>query len=162
MDYNHQGITTTTVMDDRPPLSGVSDSDIIEAAPRSNPFASPYGSVPTSTAGSSTGVQSMQPQRYFHSRRIVKGTAERPWLEKKDPKQKWVTIIPIIGIFIGFGLTGFLVYDGLQTVSNHVYCPVMMEDFSNGLDSTRWSKQAEVGGFGYVQTSFHSPSPALH
>ena len=69
-------------------------------------------------------------------------------MNKKDPKEKWVTIIPLIGIFLGLCVTGFLIYEGLQTVSNHVYCPVYMTDFSSGLDSHIWTKEVEVGGFG--------------
>lgn len=91
----------------------------------------------------------MAPQRYFHSRRIRKGEAERPWLSKKDPKEKWVTIIPLIGIAIGFAIAGFLIYDGLSSVSNHVYCPVLDEDFSSSaLDPKIWTKEVEVGGYG--------------
>lgn len=97
--------------------------------------------------GSTTGLQAMQPPRYFHSRRINKAEVEKPWLEKKDPKEKWTTIIPIIGIFVGLGLAGFLIYDGLQTVHNYSYCPIMDDDFSNGL-SDMWTKEVESGGFG--------------
>ena len=117
-----------------------------------NPFASPYGSI-ASARGSSSGFQSQQhaaPPTYFHSRRIKKGSVERPWLEKKDPKEKWVTIIPLIGIFVGLCISGFLIWQGMQTVQNHVYCPVFEEDFSSGLNSRIWTKEAEVGGFGYV------------
>nr|POE59170.1 beta-1,3-glucan-binding protein [Quercus suber] len=151
MDYNHPGAATATATatDYQPTQSSNSDADPIEVAPPANPFTSPYGSVPTSAMGSSTGLQSVQPPRYFHSRRIQKGVAERPWLEKKDPKQKWVTIIPLLGILLGFGLTGFLVWDGLKTVADHTYCDVLiMDDFSNGLDPKIWTKEAEVGGFG--------------
>jgi hypothetical protein len=31
----------------------------------------------------------------------------------------------LIGLFLGFAIAGFLVYDGLKTVVNHVYCPVL-------------------------------------
>lgn len=98
--------------------------------------------------GSSTGIQSMQPQRYFHSRRIKKGEIERPWLDRKDPKEKWVTIIPLIGIFLGLAVTGYLIYDGLSAVSNYKYCPVLDEDFSNGLNTQVWTKEVELGGYG--------------
>ncbi|KAI6854920.1 putative beta-1,3-glucan-binding protein, partial [Hortaea werneckii] len=85
------------------------------------------------------------------SRRIKKGELERPWMEKKDPKEKWVTIIPIIGILVGLGLTGFLIYDGLQSVSNLNYCPVLDDDFSNGFNNKVWTKEVEVGGYGNGQ-----------
>lgn len=75
---------------------------------------------------------------------------ERPWLNKKDPKEKWVTIIPIVGIFLGLAVTGVLIWDGLRSVVNHVYCPVLQENWSNGINNNVWVKECEVGGFGYV------------
>lgn len=106
--------------------------------------------MPGSAMGSSTGFdRPVQQPRYFHSRRIRKGEQERPWLDRKDPKEKWVTIIPLIGIALGIALTGFLIYDGLSSVHNFVYCPVYLkEDFSNGLESNIWTKEVEVGGYG--------------
>ena len=62
-----------------------------------------------------------------------------------------MTIIPLIGLALGFAFAGFLVYDGLKTVINHEYCPVLDEDFSGGLDPKIWTKEAEVGGFGCVE-----------
>merc|ERR1712072_1408262 len=130
MDNLHGTAGTTASSTPRP---GSFENDSIDPAPtpgaRSNPCASPYGSMPASATGSSTGIQQPPHQRYFHSRRIKKGELERPWMEKKDPKEKWVTIIPIIGILVGLGLTGFLIYDGLQSVSNLTYCPVLDDDF---------------------------------
>jgi len=145
MDYHH-GTTTTTAA--TTPRAGSLDSDAIEHAPSRNPFGTPYGSMPVSRMGSSSAFQPAQPPRYFHSRRIRKGEQERPWLDRKDPKEKWVTIIPIIGIVIGLALSGFLIYEGLQSVSNHVYCSVYEDDFSGGLDSKVWTKEVEVGGYG--------------
>lgn len=73
---------------------------------------------------------------------------EKPWVAKKDPKEKWVTIIPLIGLAIGLALAGFLVYDGLSSVVHHKYQIVLDENFSEGLNSAVWTKEAEVGGFG--------------
>jgi len=134
---------------------GTPESEAITPATRANPFATPYGSMPVSAAGSSTALQQPQ-QRYFHSRRVKKGEVEKPWLEKKDPKEKWVTIIPCIGIAIGIALTGFLIYDGLASVTNHSYCPVFEDDFSNGFNNKIWQKEVEVGGFGYVISCYAS------
>ena len=69
--------------------------------------------------------------------------------EEENPKEeKWVTIIPLIGLFIGFAIAGFLVYDGLTSVVHHEYCPVLIDDFSEGLNTDIWTQEAEVGGFG--------------
>jgi len=122
--------------------------DDISPAPRNtNPFGTPLTSRPPSSFGSSSAVRGI-PSRFFHSRRVRKGEVEQPWRSKKDPKEKWVTIIPIIGLLIGFGLAGFLIYDGISSVVHHKYCPVLSEDFSGGLNTDIWTKEAEVGGFG--------------
>ncbi|KAK0110004.1 hypothetical protein ONS95_002667 [Cadophora gregata] len=125
-------------------------SDDISPAPRSNPFASPFNSRPASSFGSSSAVRAL-PSRYFHSRRVHKGEVEKPWMAKKDPKEKWVTIIPLVGLLLGFGVAGFLIYDGLSSVVHHKYCPVMSDDFSQGLNTNIWTKEAEVGGYGNGQ-----------
>lgn len=78
----------------------------------------------------------------------MKGDIEKPWLEKKDPKEKWVTILPIIGILIGLGISGFLVWDGIRNVVHHKYCPVLDDSFDGGFNTNVWTKEAQVGGFG--------------
>jgi beta-glucanase (GH16 family) len=137
-------------------IPGSSDSEALDDHTTStswqNPFASPYGSQLSSKNGSSAAIhQAGLSQRYFHSRRIKKGGIERPWTKTKDPRQKWVTIIPLVGLLIGLGLAGFLVWDGLRSVITHTYCPVYSDDFSNGFNDKVWTKRAEVGGFGNGQ-----------
>jgi hypothetical protein len=73
---------------------------------------------------------------------------EKPWLDKSDPKEKWVTILPVIGIVIGLAISGFLVWDGIRSVVKHNYCLVLQDDFTNGLDTAVWTKEVQVGGFG--------------
>jgi hypothetical protein len=117
-----------------------------------NPFASPYASRAPSTfdLGSAVGSGRFDEKlhRYFHSRRVKKEEIEQPWLNKKDPKEKWVTILPLIGIFVGLAISGFLIYDGLSSVVKHQYCELLMEDFSRGLDPKIWQQEVQVGGFG--------------
>jgi len=145
------GISTATATPMRPgtPETGRNPfSDDISPAPRANPFSSPFNSRPASSFGSSSAVRSALPSRYFHSRRVRKGEVEQPWLKNKDPKEKWVTIIPLIGLALGFAIAGFLVYDGLSSVVHHKYCPVLSDDFSEGLNTNIWTQEAEVGGYG--------------
>ncbi|KAF0323648.1 Beta-1,3-glucan-binding protein [Colletotrichum sp. SAR11_59] len=117
-----------------------------------NPFGTPAVSRPASSFGSSSAIGTRfdeRSQRYFHSRRIRKEDVEKPWLDKADPKEKWVTIIPIVGILLGLAISGFLIWDGIHSVVKHQYCPVLIEDFSSGnLDSNVWTKEVNVGGFG--------------
>lgn len=101
--------------------------------------------------GSSSLSQQQTRQTYFRSRRVRKGQVQRPWLQKKDPKEKWVTIIPIIGLLIGLGVAGFLVWDGVQRVVINEYRLVLDENFSRGLDEKVWTREVEVGGFGNGQ-----------
>ena len=98
-------------------------------------------------SGSDIGRRKLD-KRYFHSRRVRKADIERPWLEKKDPREKWLTIIPVVGIVVGLCIAGVLVWDGMRSVINHNYCEILDEDFSNGLDPRIWTLEAELGGFG--------------
>ena len=141
MDANQPGGANSSI---RP---GTSDSSPTLPVPRPNPINTPRASAHTSRAASTTGYQPQRPT-YFHSRRIKKGQVQRPWLDKKDPREKWVTIIPIIGILLGLAVSGFLIWEGLQTVQQHVYCSIFEDNFSSGLNTNVWTKEVEVGGFG--------------
>ena len=124
--------------------------------PSVSPFADPIVPVTPLSARSpaATSIASLARagdlrNRYFRSRRIKDATeVQKPWLEKSDPREKWVTIIPLIAIFIGLGIAAYLVYDGVASVINHKYCEVLMEDFSQGFRSEIWSHDVELGGFG--------------
>ncbi|KAM3075325.1 hypothetical protein ACMFMG_007236 [Clarireedia jacksonii] len=116
-----------------------------------DPFATPFHSRPVSSVGSGSAVRPLYTQRYFHSRRIKKDELDQPWKSIKDPKEKWVTIIPILGLLAGLAVAGYLVYDGVHSVVRHKYCPVYQDDFSNGFNTDIWTKESEVGGFGNGQ-----------
>ncbi|KAM7189952.1 hypothetical protein V8F33_009754 [Rhypophila sp. PSN 637] len=133
----------------RNPFGDGVESQASQRTGNGNPFQSPAGSRPPSSFESSSAMgPRYEPQRYFHSRRVRKGEVEKPWLDKVDPKEKWVTILPIIGIIVGLGISGFLVWDGIRSVVKHNYCEVLVDDFSQGLRSDIWSAEIQVGGFG--------------
>ncbi len=92
--------------------------------------------------------KSYRPRPYFRSRRIKKGTIDRPELTVHDPRKKWATLIPIFGILLGFLSIGLLAWDGWRSVDNHLYCPVFIDDFASGFNSTIWSKEVQTGGYG--------------
>jgi hypothetical protein len=75
---------------------------------------------------------------------------ENPRSGKTDSKEIWVTILPIIGVLVGLGIAGFLVWDGIRSVVKHNYCLVLDENFAGGFNDNVWTKEVEVGGFGYV------------
>ena len=123
------------------------DDDVISTPVR--PFASTINSKFTSRNSSALQLaKERESQRYFRSRRINKDDVQQPWKAKKDPKEKWVTIIPIIGLVLGFCLAGFLVFDGMQSIVNHQYTLILDEDWSKGLDPAVWQQESNVGGFG--------------
>ncbi|KAF8540093.1 concanavalin A-like lectin/glucanase domain-containing protein [Trichophaea hybrida] len=138
-----------------PPIGSLEEA--ITSVGATTPYASAPASIPGSTSGfSAPGLR--VPGRYFHSRRIKKGEVSKPWLEKKDPREKWVTIIPCVGLFFGLAICGLLVWLGLRSVVNHKYCPVLMEDWSNGFDESIWTREVEVGGFGNGQFEYTTNS----
>jgi hypothetical protein len=112
---------------------------------------SPHMSRNGSMAESSISRRNpMVSQAWFHSRRVKKGDYEKPWMAKIDPKQKWISIIPLIGVFVGFCLSGVYIYFGISSIETHKYCPVLIEEFgSSSLDTSVWTREVEVGGFGY-------------
>lgn len=125
-----------------------------------NPFGSPETSRPPSTTDFSSAVRNEfdgRAARFFHSRRVKKGEIEKPWIKQRDPKEKWVTILPCIGILIGLAVSGFLVWDGIHSVVKHKYCSVLVDDFSQGLNTNTWTHEIQVGGFGYVAPIFPIP-----
>lgn len=138
--------TATSPSPTTPNSPGIPEDEAITPVGTSDPFATPsHLSNQNSRRGSSNHSIEL---KYFYSRRVQKGSIEQPWRNKKDPKEKWVTIIPILGILVGLGITGVLIWDGLRSVVNHVYCPVLDENWSNGINGKIWTKEAEVGGFG--------------
>lgn len=148
--FMHNSNSTTTSIEYAETNSGTSSA----FSEKTNPFATPYASNPVSINNSgffATGQNVPRTNRYFHSRRVPKGEVDKPWLEKPDKKEKWITVIPLLGIFVGLALSALLIYDGMRTVVNHKYCPIYQTDFSEGLDESMWTKEAEVGGFGNGQ-----------
>jgi hypothetical protein len=124
-------------------------------SPRTSAPASSSGSGSHSRSGSrsgsasSTGLYLPGGAKYFKSRRIWdKESLEKPWKDHKDPKEKWVTIIPILGIVLGLVVSGILIWDGLRSVTNHTYCLKYEDDFQGGLNENVWTKEIELGGFG--------------
>ncbi|KIW19870.1 hypothetical protein PV08_00445 [Exophiala spinifera] len=94
-----------------------------------------------------------KPGVYFRSRRVKNNEIDRSWLrEKKDPRQRWLSIFPLLGIIVGLIIAGVYIFLGVQGVPKHKYCMIYQDDFSAGtLDTDIWTKDVEVGGFGNGQ-----------
>jgi len=115
-----------------------------------NPFATP----PASIFGANSGYQYSESagSKYFRSRRIRKDDAgHEPPTFKKDPKEKWLCIIPMLGLFTGIAITGVMIYLKIGRLATYNYCPVLDDDFSSGvLNKNIWQAENEVGGYGCV------------
>ncbi|OZJ01690.1 hypothetical protein BZG36_05526 [Bifiguratus adelaidae] len=74
-------------------------------------------------------------------------TPDKPWLQKKRPGQRWLTIIPVTGIIIAFAVGGVICYLGIASMPNNKYCLVLDDDFST-LNTSIWSHEIQLGGFG--------------
>lgn len=126
------------------------------AQPAADPFASAEDSPKSASA--SVHSDSTAPSgkdyrpgrsRYFHSRRVRKDEVIKPWVkEPKDPAEKWIEIIPLIGLLVGIAVAGILIWDGLRNVIDHKYCDVWVEDWSQGFDPKIWQPEIQVGGYG--------------
>ena len=107
--------------------------------------------TPITTEALSTGIQSetdSKEQRYFRSRRLRPDEKlEQPWADRKDPREKWVTIIPLIGLATGFAFAAYMIIQGLSTVKHHKYKLVLDENWDT-FDSKIWTKESNIGGFG--------------
>jgi len=141
--------------DERGPTSGRRDTNGTANNQNANVFASPPasrpGNVNTETASLAGMGVDQPPQRYFHSRRVKPGEVEKPWTKNVDPKEKWVTILPLLGIALGLAISGLLIWDGIRSVVKHQYCLVYEDDFSSGvLNEKVWEREVQLGGFGYV------------
>jgi hypothetical protein len=116
--------------------------------PTQSPFTATNSPYPQEKSFSPVPPRSVT---YFHSRRKQKGEIEKPWLNEKNPRQAWLSWFPIIGILLGVGCTGALVWNGLRQNQMPGYCQILDEDFSGGFNDKIWTKEAEVGGYGNGQ-----------
>ncbi|KIW12162.1 hypothetical protein PV08_09437 [Exophiala spinifera] len=97
--------------------------------------------------------QPVQPGVYFRSRRVKAKDRDVSWLrEKKDPRQKWLSIIPLAGLVLGLCVSAVNVYVGYRNVPVHKYCLIYEDDFrSPHLNKSIWLQEVQVGGFGNGQ-----------
>ncbi len=119
------------------------------ATPAETPAETPDGSV---FQGRASGIQNSSAaggQNYFRSRRIKKDENHVPPVFKKDPKEKFLWIIPLGGLLLGLVITGIMIYLSVGLKATYNYCSVLSDDFSSGvLNPSIWTKEVQVGGFG--------------
>ena len=130
--------------------NGPADSGLSTPSKSFHPTFRGTSRYPSQDSSAQQLARERESHNYFRSRRINKEDIQQPWKAVKDPREKWVTIIPVIGILVGLIFSGFFIWNGLRTVVRHQYKLVLDEDFSRGLDPSVWTKESNVGGFGSV------------
>jgi len=86
----------------------------------------------------------------FESQLLVEGTEiEKPWLLVPDPRVRvswWITVVIAL---LGVLLSGALIYFGAKGVPNvGNVCLILDEQWENGLDSSIWTREVNMDGFG--------------
>lgn len=85
--------------------------------------------------------------KYFKSRRIKRDELDISWLQTQG--FDWIGyILPILGALIGLAVATIIVWNKTRVVVNANYCPVLLEDWSNGFNEDVWMKEVQTNGFG--------------
>ena len=78
--------------------------------------------------------------------------SEKPWLNETEPRTRAAWWVTVACWFAGLVGATVLCWTGVRDVKYRMLksplCLVMDENWSAGLDSTRWSRVVESGGFG--------------
>lgn len=78
--------------------------------------------------------------------------SEKPWLAKREPRACTSYFLTLLFIVIGIGAAGYICFVGVKSVhllSPSQLCIVLDEQFTSGsLDSSTWSQDVSLGGFG--------------
>ena len=95
----------------------------------------------------------------FQSTRL-KGEIYKPWLEKRDPAQRWARWITLASIIIGFAVAGVICYDGYASVpSLGKTCLVLHDDFSSGtINTDYWTREVRLDGYGHGEFEWTTAS----
>lgn len=74
---------------------------------------------------------------------------EKPWVGIKDPREKWATWIPFIGIIIGTIVMIGLAALGYLQRNKHTYKLVFEDNFmGTSINTDIWSHEVQLNGFG--------------
>lgn len=139
------------------PVTKTSESPMFGTfTPRSNSSENPFETITYKARPSVAKFEKAAPRRgvYFRSRRIQEKEVDLSWLkQKKDSRQKWLSLLPIIGLVLGLCIAGAYIFLGIRSVPVHKYCVVYQDDFSSSttLNPDIWTKEVAVGGFGNGQ-----------
>ena len=76
---------------------------------------------------------------------------EKPWLNKKDSRERWAYWLTLAMCVVGFGCAAIVIFFGWTSVrqlKDSDVCLVLDDDFSSLDLSGTWTRDVELGGFG--------------
>jgi Glycosyl hydrolases family 16 len=157
-----------------PYLIPTSPSTISYSPSISRRYSSHYSSEPTDAypdEGDSTssgynfrdhlkrpGTPATRYTRRFQTR-LVTEELPKPWLTERDTREKWVTLLPYLGMCLGLGVAIYLGYSGWASVETHNYCLVYQDNFDT-FNTSIWNHEVQIGGFGTGEFEWTTADPA--
>lgn len=104
--------------------------------------------------------KSLMPSNRLESKLVKE---DKPWMSERDGRARWSWWLTLLCFFIGVGAAGVVVYfgwSGVKFLKDGDMCMVLNEGFDSlDLDNT-WTRDVELGGFGYVLLPFFPSSIA--
>jgi len=92
---------------------------------------------------------------YFKSRRVKPEDVQMPWLDEVCRRTQIKNAMVITGFVLGLATAGILIWHSMRSVGMYHYCEAYHDNFTTWNDSV-WTKEVELGGFGYVAVVGHS------
>lgn len=94
--------------------------------------------------------------RPFRSR-VITQPSEKEWLHEKPSRQDRIAIwIPRIGLLVSVCILAGFIYGGWTAWETNRYCLVMEDNF-DAFDSTIWTREIELGGYGNGEFEWTTP-----
>lgn len=98
-------------------------------------------------------------KRRFQSFRL-RGEYAQPWkADKRTDRVKYSNHIVYGFMTLAFLLCGYIIFTGYKSVVRHDYCLVYEDDFKT-LDTSIWSHEVQLGGFGTGTFDWTTSDPA--
>jgi hypothetical protein len=147
-----------------------SSSQTIFRAPFLSPASRPsstFWSPPTNTTASptvsTTALALPKSKPPLPSARLTAplSETEKPWLKQREPRTRLAWWVTVACWFLGLAGAAALCYTGMSDIKLRMLnqgslCMVMDENWGGGLDSNKWARDVELGGFGSVAPHNHS------
>lgn len=100
----------------------------------------------------------IRPRRRFKSSRLV-GEFEKPWLADAKKTANWDSITFYSAIFAALCIGAYFCYSAYAAVPKNEYCLILDDQFKT-LDSSIWSHEIQVDGYGTGSFDWTTNDPA--